>query len=154
LIAARCRSYGYTSEHYLFEQEHIMHPKNLAFVAVFILPVIAFAQDPQKYQCTSGELTRRVEIFSEPGVAVPCEVHYYKDTEAPGEHQVLWSAQNDAAYCAGKAQEFIAKLTEMGWNCGQPVPAEDAEAPAAADDTDALTPADEIELDEPPRQPE
>jgi hypothetical protein len=131
-----------------------MHPKNLVFVAALILPVLAFSQDQQKYQCTSGELTRRVEIFSEPGVAVPCEVHYYKDTEAPGERQVLWRAQNDAAYCASKTQEFIAKLTDMGWNCGQATEAaeaEDAEEPAAADDTDALTPADDIELDEPPR---
>lgn len=126
-----------------------MHLKNLAFITALILPVLAFSQDQQKYQCTSGELTRRVEIFSEPGVAVPCEVHYYKDTEAPGERQVLWRAQNDAAYCASKTQDFIAKLTEMGWNCGQET--EDAEEAAVEDDTDALTPADDIELDEPPQ---
>ena len=128
-----------------------MHLKNLVFVTALILPVLAFPQDQQKYQCTSGELTRRVEIFSEPGVAVPCEVHYYKDTEAPGEREVLWRAQNDAAYCASKTQEFIARLTEMGWNCGQAAEADDAEEPVATDDTDALTPADDIELDEPPR---
>jgi hypothetical protein len=77
-------------------------------------------------------------------------VHYYKDTEAPGERQVLWRAQNDAAYCASMTQEFIAKLTEMGWNCGQATEAEDAEDPAVEDDTGALTPAGDIELDEPP----
>lgn len=129
-----------------------MHPKNLAFVVAIILPVLSVAQDSQKYQCTSGELTRRVEIFSEPGVAVPCEVHYYKDTESPGERQVLWSAQNDAAYCASKTQEFITKLTEMGWDCGQAAEIEDspeADSSESVDDTDALTPAGEIELDEP-----
>ena len=129
-----------------------MHPKNLAFVVAIILPVLSIAQDSQKYQCTSGELTRRVEIFSEPGVAVPCEVHYYKDTEAPGERQVLWRAQNDAAYCASKTQEFVAKLTEMGWDCGQAAAVEEspeADGAEAMDDTDALTPADEIELDDP-----
>ena len=123
-----------------------MHRSTLAIIAAIILPVVAVAQDAQKYQCTSGELTRRVEIFSEPGVAVPCEVHYYKDTEAPGERQVLWSAQNDAAYCASKAQQFIEKLAEMGWDCGQ---AAEVDEPVADDDTSALTPADEIELDEP-----
>jgi len=127
-----------------------MHQKTLAFVAALILPALCAAQDRQSYQCTSGELTRRVEIFSEPGVSVPCEVHYYKDTEAPGERQVLWRAQNDAAYCAGKTQDFVAKLTAMGWDCGLSTEVEEVEEPEAADDTDALTPADEIELDEPP----
>lgn len=126
-----------------------MYSKTLAFVAALILPVLAFAQDQQSYQCTFGELTRRVEIFSEPGVAVPCEVHYYKDTEAPGERQVLWQAQNDAAYCASKAQDFIVKLNDMGWDCGQSSEVDEVEQPAATDDTDALTPADEIELEEP-----
>ncbi len=126
-----------------------MHPRNLAFVAALILPVLTVAQDQQKYQCTFGELARRVEIFSEPGMAVPCEVHYYKDTEAPGERQVLWRAQNDAAYCSSKTQEFIAKLEDMGWNCGQAAEADESEEPDVADDTDALTPADDIELDQP-----
>jgi hypothetical protein len=133
-------------------REHIMYRRNLAFIAAIFLPVLAIAQDQQSYQCTSGELTRRVEIFSEPGVAVPCEVHYYKDTEAPGERQVLWRAQNDAAYCASKAQEFIAKLNDMGWDCGQQAEVDepvDADESESVDDTDALTPADEIELDDP-----
>ena len=125
-----------------------MYPKTLAIVVAMVLPALAAAQDQQQYQCTFGELTRRVEIFSEPGVAVPCEVHYYKDTEAPGDRQVLWSAQNDAAYCAGKAQDFVAKLTEMGWECGQATAAEEAAEPGVEDDTAALTPADDIELDD------
>ena len=128
-----------------------MYRRNLAFIAAVIFPVLAIAQDQQSYQCTFGELTRRVEIFSEPGVAVPCEVHYYKDTEAPGERQVLWRAQTDATYCASKTQEFVAKLTDMGWNCGQAAEVEEspeADGPESMDDTDALTPADEIELED------
>jgi hypothetical protein len=78
-------------------------------------------------------------------------VHYYKDTEAPGERQVLWQAQNDAAYCASKTQEFIAKLTDMGWDCGQRAEVDEPEQPDMADDTDSLAPADDIELDAPPR---
>lgn len=120
-------------------------------------PCLVLAQDAGKYHCTYGELQRRVEIYTEPGVAVPCEVHYYKDTEAPGEPQVLWSAGNDASYCASKTTEFVAKLEGWGWNCGSGVdaaPAPDAAAePAAApdteeseppvrDDTDVLSPGD------------
>jgi len=83
-----------------------------------LLPAIAAAQDSGKYQCTYGDLQRRVEIAHEPGVEVPCSVHYFKDTEMPGEQQVLWSAQNDAAYCQSKASEFVAKLEGWGWDCG------------------------------------
>ena len=100
------------------------------------------------YQCTNGDLTRRVEILTDPGVSVPCEVHYHKDTEAPGERQVLWSATAEVGYCERKTEEFVAKLQGWGWECGQggatmqapevevEVLAEDAEAAAedAADD--------------------
>ena len=119
-------------------------------VVLALLPLGVFAQDATRYECSVDELTRRVEILSEPGVSVPCEVHYYKDTEMPGEDQVLWSAQNQEGYCEARAAEFIAKLEGMGWTCW------DAGAPASmpeADDTDALAPAEEeIEIaeDEPP----
>lgn len=82
-------------------------------------PGVAAAQDAGKYQCSYGDLLRRVEIAHEPGVEVPCSVHYYKDTEMPGEQQVLWSADSDASYCQRKATEFVAKLEGWGWNCGQ-----------------------------------
>ena len=119
-------------------------------------PCLALAQDADKYQCSYGELQRRVEIYTEPGVAVPCEVHYYKDTEAPGETQVLWSAGNDASYCASKSAEFVAKLVGWGWNCESGVDAasdapaepeaapdaEEPEEPPVRDDTDVLSPGD------------
>jgi len=109
------------------------------------LPTLVSAQAVTKYQCTYGELERRVEILTEPGVSVPCEVHYFKDTEAPGESQVLWSASNDASYCETKTTEFVAKLEGWGWDCGgadAPAPAEE-EAEDMADDTEALAPADD-----------
>lgn len=83
-----------------------------------LLPAVALAQDSGKYQCTFGDMQRRVEIVTEPGVEVPCSVHYFKDTEAPGEQQVLWSAENDGSYCRTKAMEFVAKLEGWGWDCG------------------------------------
>lgn len=84
-----------------------------------MLPAIAAAQDSGKYQCSYGEMVRRVEVAHEPGVEVPCSVHYYKDTEMPGEQQVLWSADSDATYCAQKAKELVAKLEGWGWDCGR-----------------------------------
>ena len=124
---------------------------------VLAVPCIATAQDAGKYQCTHGDLVRRVEIFTEPGMTVPCEVHYFKDTEAPGETQVLWSAQAEEGYCAAKAEEFISKLQGWGWSCGagaaaaptaeptaepEAVPEAEEEAPPSYDDTDVLSPGD------------
>ena len=57
-----------------------MNVKFLAVLFATMLPSVAFGQSPQAYQCTYGDLQRRVEIYYEAGVTVPCEVHYYKDT--------------------------------------------------------------------------
>ena len=83
-----------------------------------LLPAVATSQNSGKYQCTYGELQRRVEIAHEPGVEVPCSVHYYKDSEMPGEQQVLWSADNDPNYCRDKALDLVTKLEGWGWECG------------------------------------
>lgn len=84
---------------------------------IVLLSATAIAQEQRSYQCTRGDLTRRVEIVSEPGVSVPCEVHYYKDSEMPGEQQVLWRAINEEGYCESKTQDFIVSLGETGWDC-------------------------------------
>jgi len=125
-----------------------MKNQTIALLLAILMPSLAIAQGTTAYHCTYGELVRRVEIVTEPGVSVPCEVHYHKDTEAPGERQVLWSASQDAAYCEQKASEFIGKLLGWGWTCGQAdaAPAE-PETPAEPDvmpasDTDHLEPAD------------
>jgi hypothetical protein len=78
------------------------------------VPAVASADD---YRCTQGEMVRRVEIMYEPGLAVPCEVHYFKDTEAPGTREVLWRAQNEAGYCEARTEELIAMLKSYGWEC-------------------------------------
>lgn len=100
----------------------------ILFLMALLLSSAAAAQESGKYQCTFGDMQRRVEIVTEPGVEVPCSVHYFKDTEAPGEQQVLWSAENDGNYCRTKAMEFAQKLEEWGWNCGQ------GDEPATEDD--------------------
>jgi len=122
----------------------------VAAILVLAVPSLALAQDAGKYRCTSGDMVRRVEIFTEPGVPVPCEVHYYKDTEAPGEEQVLWSAQSQAGYCEEKADGLLTTLEGYGWDCGRSDAVETEAPPAAApaapaedevrDDTDVLSP--------------
>ncbi len=121
----------------------------IAFLAL-VIPCLALGQGEGKYQCSYGDLTRRVEILTEPGVPVPCEVHYYKDTEAPGDKQVLWSAQAQVGYCEEKTEAFVAKLEGWGWDCGRSAePAAEPEEPVAEpveeeadvqDDTDVLSP--------------
>ena len=137
-----------------------MNDKILAVLLAALLPCLSFGQGAQSYQCSFGELQRRVEILYETGVTVPCEVHYYKDTESPGKTQVLWRALNETGYCERKTEEFIAKLREMGWTCEQgsnagqavePAQADDSEpdaAPAQDDDTEALIPVEEGEVTE------
>lgn len=126
-----------------------------------LLPAILFAQNPSDFECSFGDLDRRLVIVSEPGVSVPCEVHYYKEDEAPGQQQVLWRATNEAGYCERQADQFKLKLIEWGWTCNDtPVPvapvsetgsdaieeSADDSATGAVDDTDVLEPA----IDDPP----
>ncbi len=135
-----------------------MNEKILAIFLATFLASLSFAQVPQNYQCTYGDLQRRVEILYETGVTVPCEVHYYKDTEAPGETQVLWRALNESGYCERMAENFVGKLQDLGWSCGQggdggaeatvSEPADEVEEDAEtadSDDTEALIPAEDSE---------
>lgn len=122
---------------------------SLVVISATMLPFASLAQDQNVYQCSQGDLQRRVEIVYETGVTVPCEVHYYKDTEAPGERQVLWRAQKQEGYCEQKTQEFIRQLAGWGWNCEQAAASEEVAEPEEADESGALAPAEEsAEIDE------
>ncbi len=134
-----------------------MKDKILIVLLATVLPGLAAAQDAEKYQCSYADMQRRVEIYHEPGVNVPCEVHYYKDSEMPGERQVLWSAQSESGYCERKASEFIVKLEGWGWDCGEgaaaagsaadaPDAPDAGDAPDAADTPDAEEPADDTDV--------
>jgi hypothetical protein len=82
-----------------------------------MLPAVAFAHGEHSYRCTQGEAVRRVEIVHATEAPVPCSVNYHKDTEAPGAPQELWNAANDPAYCETQAQDFVARLESLGWQC-------------------------------------
>jgi len=69
--------------------------------------------------CTSGNLVRRVIVeVGDLSTNLPCEVVYWKDTEAPGVRRVLWNARTDTSYCDAKAVGLIDKLANAGWSCG------------------------------------
>lgn len=122
---------------------------NKGHILVFLasaLPGLALAQGSETFQCSYGDLQRRVEILHETEMSVPCEVHYYKDTEAPGEREVLWSATNQAGYCEEKAEAFIARLQGWGWDCGQGEAQESM--PDETDDTESLSTGEDSTEDE------
>jgi hypothetical protein len=129
-----------------------------AILPCVTFPIVAMGQGSGSYQCTLGDQVRRVEILSEPGATVPCEVHYYKDTEAPGDKQVLWSAANQEGYCESQTEAFIAKLQGWGWDCGQgapAMPAPEAEVEVVAEDAQeaaAEDAADDVIEEEMPAQ--
>ena len=89
----------------------------LPFFALLTFPLIAVAQSADSYVCTMGELTRRVAVERSGSTPAACEVAYYKDSEAPGERQVLWNAQNDGSYCGARATEFVSQLEGWNWQC-------------------------------------
>jgi hypothetical protein len=115
-----------------------------ALLPAFLIPVSGLAAD--NYRCTRGDLVRRIEIFYEPGRAVPCEVHYYKDTEQPGNREVLWRAQNQSGFCESKTSAFIDELQSQGWDCNSSTAENDSAEPQESpevDDTDSLAPAED-----------
>ena len=81
------------------------------------LPVVAIAQNDTEYRCTLSGAVRRVEVVHLAPAPVPCEVRYHKDTEQPGAAEVLWSARNEVGYCEARANEFVARLESLGWDC-------------------------------------
>ena len=122
-----------------------MRYRVLAFSIALSFPLGALAQSSDVFRCTMGSLTRRVEVARETDGPLPCEVRYYKDDEAPGAPQVLWSASNEQGYCDAQAEGFLARLEGLGWQCSAGTRAdtpatEPAAAEPPADDADDLLP--------------
>jgi hypothetical protein len=71
-----------------------------------------------RYLCELQGVMRRVEVdYESTDTSVPCSVNHFKDTEAPGDVNTLWSATNIEGYCEEKAASFIDKLKSWGWSC-------------------------------------
>lgn len=90
----------------------------LAVLAVGFATTTANAAEKSQYYCRSGELVRRVIIeVGDLGTGLPCEVVYWKDSEAPGVRRVLWNARTDPEFCEAKAAGLVEKLDNSGWRC-------------------------------------
>lgn len=134
-----------------------MNIRILLCAAASIVTGIASAQESVGYDCSYGDLERRITVVHEPGVRVPCEVHYYRDMTVPDEYDVLWTALHEVGYCEARAEELSARLIDAGWQCDPserpaPRPGEEIEENLeettdsaiddAVDDTDMLEPAE------------
>jgi len=88
--------------------------RTIPILAISLLvPLSAYADS---WSCRLGNDVREVHMEQTTSAPLPCQVVYKKLTEGV-EDQVLWTAQNDAAYCEFKAKGFIEKLESLGWTC-------------------------------------
>jgi hypothetical protein len=111
------------------------------FIPLLILAAApSLAADPENMLCTLDDKSRSVQIVRDAGVSVPCEVHYDRDTYAPGDPEVLWRANHEAGFCEARAAELIAKLEALGWSCAKDTRTEED------DDAADLAPIGEIEI--------
>jgi hypothetical protein len=89
-----------------------------------------------EFECQHGGQTRRIEVRSGDAVASgACEMWYWRDATAPENGQVLWRANQDAAFCDGKAANLLKRLETGGWTCtasDQPAPSEPMQEAEAA----------------------
>lgn len=94
-------------------------PSLLAILASsFVVATTADAAEKTYYHCQGGDIVRRVIIdVGDLSTGLPCEVVYWKDTEAPGVRRVLWNARSDAKFCEDKAAGLVKKLNSSGWQC-------------------------------------
>lgn len=85
--------------------------------AFFAVPFNVYADS---WSCSHDNLVREVHIVRTTSAAVPCNVVYKKQTEGV-EDQVLWSAENDEAFCTEKARGLVATLEANGWVCAETI---------------------------------
>ncbi len=86
---------------------------------------VSLSAHADSWSCRHDNDVREVHTMQTTEAPVPCQVVYKKLTEG-AEDQVLWNAQNDAAYCEEKAAAFVAKLESWGWTCVETIQDETA----------------------------
>lgn len=74
----------------------------------------AFAEE--SYLCTLGQEERIISIMYEdlPN-KVSCEVRYHKGDGV----SALWSATTELGFCEEKAESFVQKQINWGWECSK-----------------------------------
>ncbi len=91
-------------------------------ILLAVLAVTPLAGQANTTQCGMDGMQRLVSVvYSEPGQLVPCRVLYEKPSEVTVTNQslTLWRAEHQAGYCEARAEEFVAKLEQLGWQCQQ-----------------------------------
>ena len=89
----------------------------MSTVCLLLILGLSSEVSASSWTCQKGEFTRQVVVFyPEAPALLPCKVFYAKPTEnvLP---RVLWEASNTQNYCEHKAEEFIRKLSTLGWRC-------------------------------------
>ena len=93
------------------------NPSLFNLTVALALLAIPFSSQAASWSCKNGSNVREIHIQTEsPSSPVPCSVVYKKVTEGAAD-QTLWTAANDAAYCAEKAKAFVEKQVSLGWTC-------------------------------------
>lgn len=67
-----------------------------------------------KSVCKNGPSERLVEtVYPAQGKKLPCQVKYTKGTDS----KVIYSSDHEEGFCDKHHQEFLEKLTGMGYTC-------------------------------------
>ena len=87
--------------------------------AVCLLSFLALASEvsASSWTCQNAGVIRQVIVYyPEAPARLPCKVFYAKPDEN-ALPRALWEAKNTQNYCEHKAEEFIGKLSSLGWRC-------------------------------------
>lgn len=80
--------------------------------------IVSSAFADETYLCSSGQNERVISVvYQDQGEKVPCEVQYQKDDTT----ETLWDAKSEVGYCEEKAQAFVQKQLDWGWQCDKAV---------------------------------
>ena len=88
----------------------------IALTAILISLAAPNMAQAESWICEHSNLVREISVERETGAPAPCSVLYNKDSEGLGS-KILWTAQNDGAYCEYKADGLAEKLQGFGWTC-------------------------------------
>ena len=88
----------------------------IGLTLIFTALALPTTVNAESWICENNDLMREISVKRVTAAAAPCSVVYDKSTENLGS-QVLWTANNDGAYCDAKANSLAEKLQGWGWSC-------------------------------------
>ena len=84
--------------------------------AIVALLGVAHAATQDDYVCSAWNVDRVVQIVAPTGEPAVCEVVYKKPDENVAD-KVLWRSANSRAFCQGKAEALVHRLSAAGFKC-------------------------------------